>query len=44
SICVPARIGKSGVEEIVERPLDEWESERFAGAVKHLKELCGKAQ
>ena len=44
SICVPARIGKSGVEEIVERPLDEWESERFAGAVKHLKELCGKAE
>ena len=23
SICVPARIGRSGVEEIVERPLDE---------------------
>ena len=44
SICVPARIGRSGVEEIVERPLDDWENGRFADAARHLKELCGKAE
>lgn len=44
SICVPARIGRSGVEEIVERPLDDWENGKFADAARHLKELCGKAE
>ncbi len=44
SICVPARIGKSGVEEIIERRLDAWETEKFNGAARHLIELCGKAE
>ncbi len=40
-IGVPAKLGKGGVEEIVELDLSEPEKEAFAKNVEHVKSLCG---
>ncbi|WFN35843.1 lactate dehydrogenase [Methanomicrobium antiquum] len=44
SIGVPARIGKEGVEEIIEKQLDDWELDKLKEASVHLKNLCRRAE
>ena len=39
---VPARLGKSGVEEIIELPLTSEEKEALHASAKAVKELCAK--
>ncbi|WOF15688.1 lactate dehydrogenase [Methanoplanus sp. FWC-SCC4] len=40
SICVPVRVGRNGISEIIECHLDSWEEEKFSCAASHLKDLC----
>lgn len=44
SIGVPAKIGKNGIEKIIEKKLDTWEEQKFSEAAAHLKELCGRTK
>ena len=41
-IGVPAKLGKNGVEEVVEIKLNKEEKEQFDKTVQHVKELVGK--
>ena len=43
SLGVPARIGKSGIEEIIEWSLDAWEQARFTEAAAASCLLCRRA-
>jgi malate dehydrogenase len=43
SVGVPARIGKNGIEEIMEWDLDAWEEARFREAVEASCALCRRA-
>ena len=43
SLGVPARIGRSGIEEIIEWDLDTWEKARFMEAAEASRALCRRA-
>jgi malate dehydrogenase len=40
SIGIPALLGKEGVKEIREVPLDPWEKDHLAGAGEFLRQQC----
>ncbi|MDD1656334.1 MAG: lactate dehydrogenase, partial [Methanomicrobiales archaeon] len=41
SLGVPAILGKEGVQEIRELPLDPWEMEQMERAGGFLRQICG---
>jgi len=40
SLGVPAKIGREGILDIVEMPLDDWESQKLSEAGKFVQSLC----
>jgi malate dehydrogenase len=43
SLGVPARIGRNGIQDILEYELDPWEDARFREAAEFMKGLCRRA-
>jgi len=43
SLGVPVRIGKDGIEEIIEMELDDWEMNKLKEAAGFVSRLCGRA-